>query len=88
MQSFLDVCRRPVVVFDPTNVEHRKHMSQFLKEGTWGKCPVAFYAPDNMSIKAYAMETLIDFYLKKEFVVSKRRASIKTGKLIAIKHSV
>jgi hypothetical protein len=63
-------------------------MSQFLKEGTWGKCPVAFYAPDNMSIKAYAMETLIDFYLKKEFVVSKRRAPIKTGKLIAIKHSV
>lgn len=87
MQSFLDVCRRQVVVFDPNNVEHRKHMLQFLKEGTWGNCPVAFYAPDNMSIKAYAMETLIDFYLKQEFVVAKRRASIKTGKLIAIKHS-
>ncbi len=91
MQSFLDASRRPVVVFDPTNLEHRKHVARFLKKGTWGTCPVAFYTPDNMSVKAYAMETLVDFYLKKEFAARpaapKRRASIKTGKLIAIKHN-
>ena len=91
MQSFLDASRRPIVIFDPTNADHRKYVAQFIKKGTWGKCPVAFYTPDNMSVKAYAMETLVRFYLKKEFAVKraapKKRASIKTGKLIAIKHN-
>ena len=67
MQSFLDSLRRPVVHFDVTNEEHRKQMAIFLKYGTWGKCPYAFYAPNDISVKAYAIEMLAEFYLNQEF---------------------
>jgi len=86
MQSYLDVSRRPVIVFDAKNAEHRKHVAEFLKTGTWANCPVAFYAPDGISVKAYATETLVNFYLQQEFNASKKRAAVKTnasGKLIA-----
>ena len=89
MQSYLDVQRRPVVHFDPTNSDHRKHVAEFLKKGTWANCPIAFYAPDNISVKAYAMETLVDFYLHNEFPVvgtkssRRRRVANDDGKLLA-----
>ena len=89
MQSYLDVQRRPVVHFDPANPEHRKHVAEFLKKGTWANCPIAFYAPDNISVKAYAMETLVDFYLHNEFPVVKTKSSRRhhvannDGKLLA-----
>lgn len=93
MQSFLDVQRRPVIAFDAKNAEHRKHVAEFIKQGTWANCPVAFYAPDGISVKAYAMQELVDFYLQQEFPVAevtapKKRATVKSktgGKLIAIK---
>ena len=93
MQSFLELHKRPVVQFDPSNPEHRRQVALFIKEGTWGKCPWAFYAPDNLSIKAYAMQTLVDYYLAKEFVAPveetktaqrKKSKSVSGGKLIAI----
>lgn len=91
MQSFLELHKRPVVQFDPSNPEHRHQAAMFLKNGTWGKCPWAFYAPDNLSIKAYAMQTMVEYYLKKEFAeeaknTAKRRSMAKPvgGKLITI----
>jgi hypothetical protein len=80
MQSFLDVQRRPVVHFDPKNSEHRKHVSEFLKKGTWANCPVAFYAPDNVSIRTYAMTTLVDFYLQNEFPAESKTSRRRVGK--------
>lgn len=91
MQSFLELHKRPVIQFDPTNAEHRREVVRFLKEGTWGKCPWAFYAPDNLSIKAYALQTLVDYYLEKEFTEAgvaqqkpRSKSRARAGKLIAI----
>lgn len=91
MQSLLDVRRRPVVAFDAKNAEHRKHVAEFIKLGTWANCPVTFYTPDGISVRAYAMQELVDFYLQQEFPVTavapKKRASVKStagGKLISI----
>ena len=67
MQTFLDTFRRPVVHFDVNNEEHRKQMAIFLKHGTWGKCPYAFYSPNDISVKAYAIEMLAEYYLNQEF---------------------
>lgn len=67
MQSFLDTVRRPVVHFDPTNVEHRMHMALFLKHGTWAKCPFVFYTPQDINVRTYATELLVEYYLTKEF---------------------
>ena len=77
MQTLLDVHRRPVVMFDPKNAEHRKHMASFLKHGTWSRSPVTFYAPENISVRSYALESMLDFYIRKEF------APARSGKLIA-----
>lgn len=93
MQSFLELHKRPVVQFDPKNPHHRQQMAIFLKEGTWAKSPYAFYAPDNLSIKAYAMQTMVEYYIAEEFyqetvktVRTKKTNHNKevSGKLIAI----
>lgn len=81
MQSFLDTVRRPVVQFDVTNVEHRMHMATFIKNSTWSKCPYVFYVPQDISVKAYATEMLVEYYLTKEF--SNQSESKKTIKLSA-----
>jgi hypothetical protein len=59
---------RPVVAFDPTNVEHRRYYAEFVKTGTWGRCPVRF-SIDDMSIDLPSMiaRRLIDFYVAREF---------------------
>jgi hypothetical protein len=67
MQTFLDLHRRPVVRFDPSNAEHRRFAAIFLREGSWTKCPYAFYAPDDLSIRSYAIEILAEYYLNQEF---------------------
>ena len=67
MQSFLDTIRRPVVHFDVKNAEHRMHMAMFIKNSTWSKCPYVFYAPHDISVKAYATQMLVEYYLSSEF---------------------
>ena len=95
MQSFLELHKRPVVQFDPRNPHHREQMAVFLRTGTWAKSPYAFYAPDNLSIRAYAMQTMVEYYIAEEFPRAEtakpaRRKKIansdtKSGKLIAIR---
>ena len=67
---FLDTVARPLVVFDPSNKEHRSHYSKFLKENTWGHCPVRFAVPGFSSDNnlAYAMQRmLVEYYVNSEF---------------------
>lgn len=69
MKTVLDLHRRPTVLFDPSNKDHRKYVAEFLATGTWGRCPVVFFAPDEANTKAFAIESLADYYLTKEFKV-------------------
>lgn len=94
MQSLLDLHRRPVVYFDPKNPNHREQMAIFLRTGTWSKSPYAFYAPENLSIKAYALQTMLEFYLSEEFptdtakparIKKSKSTENKVGKLISIR---
>lgn len=69
---FLTKHARPIVIFDPSNQEHREHYLNFLKVGTWGHCPYRFAAEgeeaDNNLV--YAMQRqLIEYYLSTEFDV-------------------
>lgn len=85
MQTILDMNRRPVVAFDVGNAEHRRYVSDFLKTGTWSQSPVAFYAPEGISARAYAMECLVSYYLQNEFQTAKPKKTIKqSGRLIAV----
>ena len=82
MQTILDVNRRPVVPFDVNNTDHRRYVADFLKTGTWSHSPVAFYAPDGISSRAYAVEKLVAYYLGNEFADPKKSTK-RSGKLVA-----
>lgn len=64
---------RPVVVFNPANREHRAHYAEFLKNASWGQCPVRFEiltSEASNSNLAYAMQRLLtEYYIGLEFCV-------------------
>lgn len=66
-QSFLDVHRRPTVIFNPKNPDHRRYVAEFYQKGTWGNCPVLFYSHGDCSIKSLTSDLLIEHYLNEEF---------------------
>lgn len=69
MKTLLDLHRRPTVLFDSANKEHRQYVAKFLETRTWAHCPVSFFAPDEANTKAYVVESLVDYYLQREFKV-------------------
>jgi choline-glycine betaine transporter len=85
MQTLLDLHKRPTIIFDAKNPEHRKQFALFNKKGTWGLCPWTFYVPEPVSVKAFAERTVLEYYLEHEFRLSRvqrPRVSKKQGKLI------
>lgn len=100
MQTFLDIHKRPVVSFDVNNPAHREQVTIFLRNGTWGKSPYMFYVPGDISVKAYVIDAMIDYYCNNEFPVKaeklirrKKTANLngtskKGGKLISIGQTV
>jgi hypothetical protein len=72
MMSCLNLTRRPTVVFDATNVEHRKTVEQFLRTGTWGRTDVNFLLETPYyDLPAMITAKLTDYYLRCEFTSSK-----------------
>ena len=59
---------RPMVAFDATNPDHRKWFAEFVKYGTWGRCPVRFIVPDDVGdLITLCQRRLIKFYIEQEF---------------------
>lgn len=88
-QTLLDVNRRPTVIFNPKNAEHRRYVAEFYRNGTWGKCPVLFYAFNDVSVKSMTSQSLIEHYLNQEFPAdtkpkSKGKPASTAGKLFKI----
>ena len=67
--SRLEYYSRPLVAFDPTNKEHRRFYHQFIKENTWGRCPVRFICPAETGSDLVKMMTrqLAEYYIQQEF---------------------
>jgi len=66
--SCLDLTRRPTVIFNAANVEHRKAVEQFLRTGTWGGIDVNFLLETPYyDLPAMISSKLADFYLQREF---------------------
>lgn len=58
---------RPVVEFDPTNVEHRRIYAEFKQTGSWAKSPVMFAHDDQfVSIPVQLDSVMTDYYTKQE----------------------
>ena len=66
--SKLQFYGRPLIVFDPDIKEHREFYYQFVKNGTWGKCPYRFIVPDDQgNLVTMIQRKLIAYYVNKEF---------------------
>ena len=80
MMSCLNLTRRPTVVFDAKNVEHRKTVEQFLRTGTWGHTDVIFLLETPYyDLPAMITAKLTDYYLRCEFTSSKvKKTQIQT----------
>lgn len=65
----LEKVKRPLIVFNENNKEHRRLLFEFMKTNTWGYCPYRFDLPneDGQNL-VYAMQKrVLEHYLKKEF---------------------
>ena len=66
--SVLHFKARPWTVFDPGNKNHRRWYADFVKRGTWGKCPVRFIVPEyHGDLITMCQRALIKYYVEHEF---------------------
>jgi hypothetical protein len=80
--SCLDLTRRPTVIFNAANVEHRKAVEQFFRTGTWGGIDVNFLLETPYyDLPAMIAAKLTDYYIQREFNSSKE---IKHGTRIKV----
>lgn len=75
--SVLELSGRPFIVFDPTNGEHREYYYEFVKEGTWGRCPYRFVVPeDHGNLVTMIQRSLVQYYVEQEFAPRRRRIRV------------
>jgi hypothetical protein len=73
--SVLELSGRPFVVFDPANEQHREYYYEFVKEGTWGRCPYRFVVPeDHGNLITMIQRSLVTHYVNQEFAPRRRVA--------------
>lgn len=79
--SVLELSGRPFVVFDPENDEHRGYYYQFVKQGTWGRCPYRFVVPeDHGNLVTMIQRSLVKYYVEQEFETRRKRVRIVVKK--------
>lgn len=71
--------KRPVVLFDATNADHRKWFANFVQNRTWSGCPVHFEATDangnlSQNITVAVANQVAAYYLNQEFKKKSQRA--------------
>jgi hypothetical protein len=77
--SRLEYYNRPLVAFDPANKEHRRFYYEFLKENTWGRCPVRFICPEEAGSDLVKMiqRLMIEYYVRQEFKSDQPKARLR-----------
>ena len=67
--SLLEYKNRPFVAFDAANKDHRRWYHDFVKHGTWGRCPYRFIVPDDQgNLVTLIQRRLVEYYVGREFV--------------------
>jgi hypothetical protein len=66
--SILQYRSRPWIAFDASDRNHRQWYHEFVKHGTWGRCPYRFIVPDDQgNLVTLIQRKLIEYYVGKEF---------------------
>ena len=75
--SQLQLYGRPWLVFDANNRQHRRYYYDFVKSGTWGRCPYRFVVADDQGdLITMIQRTLIKYYVEREFTVAKKPQTV------------
>ncbi len=75
--SLLELHGRPFTVFDPENAEHREFYYNFVKNGTWGRCPFRFVVPeDHGNLVTMIQRALVKHYVESEFEPKRKRIRV------------
>ena len=75
--SQLELHGRAWTVFDPANQQHRAWYYDFVKSGTWGRCPVRFVVPeDHGNLVTMIQRNLVAYYVTQEFRPKRKRQRI------------
>jgi hypothetical protein len=75
--SQLELHGRAWTVFDPANQQHRAWYFDFVKSGTWGRCPVRFVVPeDHGNLVTMIQRNLVAYYVTQEFRPKRSRKRI------------
>ncbi len=65
---------RPEVEFDPSNPEHRRLYSLFLKNSSWRHSPIRFITRPSYGIdKGVIDRKLLEYYTNNEFPASRNK---------------
>ena len=76
--SVLELSGRPFVIFDPTDEVHRGYYYDFVRTGTWGRCPYRFVVPeDHGNLITMIQRNLVKYYVESEFKRSRRVVKIQ-----------
>ena len=66
--SVLHFNARPWTVFDVCNKDHRRWYAEFVKHGSWGRCPYRFIVPeDHGDLITMCQRALVKYYVEHEF---------------------
>jgi len=77
--SVLYVRARPVVTFDVNNADHRSYFADFVKNNTWGHCPVRFMAESmDKDLVSFIEQKMLRYYVQQEFEHGKNQVKPKT----------
>jgi hypothetical protein len=75
--SQLELHGRSWTVFDPANQQHRAWYYDFVRSGTWGRCPVRFVVPeDHGNLVTMIQRNLVAYYVTQEFRPKRSRKRI------------
>jgi hypothetical protein len=75
--SQLELHGRAWTVFDPADQQHRAWYYDFVKSGTWGRCPVRFVVPeDHGNLVTMIQRNLVTYYVTQEFRPKRKRQRI------------
>lgn len=66
--SILHFKERPWTAFDASNKIHRRWYSEFVRYGSWGRCPYRFIVPeDHGDLITMCQRALVKYYIDHEF---------------------
>ena len=64
--SSLSMHGRPMVVFDPSNDDHRRWLGEFTLTQSWKNCPVRFTIPGSGNAIARMQNMMLQYYINRE----------------------